>query len=294
MLEEAPRIGEPESALIPGMSAPIPRDGLALLLAAPSIPDTSTAAPTPPGQAAQGPPSWVYDIDPATGVARASFNGEVSPIGTGAYLALTGGTLTGNLTVAPAGNALVTLQSPLGNSNQLQGARPGTGPRWSLMLGNTTAESGTSTGSDFTVGRFDNTGAALDVPFSIARATGVATFTQPIVNGSDRAFKRNVEPIRNALARVCQLQGVAFDPIGSDHPEIGLIAQDVLKTVPEVVHEIPALILPDGATPEARKLYGEPRLGIAYAQLTAILIEAVKQLASRLEALEASPKGARR
>jgi hypothetical protein len=294
MLDEAPRIGEPESALIPGMAAPRPNP-----LAAPgppNLPDTSTAAPTPPGLTLQAPGAWLYDIDPATGAARATFNGEVTFTSGGAagpaFLPITAGQtapLTGSLWITPTGaSATLDLNTPaiVGAACQIVGLRAGA-IRWIINPGNASAESGSNTGSDFGIIRYNDASAALDTPIAIARATGVCTFSQPIVNGSDRAFKRNVEPIKNALARVCELQGVAFDPIGSDHPEIGLIAQDVLKTVPEVVHEIPAMSLPDSASAEARKLYGEPRLGIAYAQLTALLIEAVKTLAGRVETLEA-------
>jgi hypothetical protein len=61
----------------------------------------------------------------------------------------------------------------------------------------------------------------------------------------------------------------------------------VQGVVPEVVREIPAVILPEDASAEARNLYGVPRLGITYSQLTALLIEAVKQLAEQVKALEA-------
>jgi hypothetical protein len=123
---------------------------------------------------------------------------------------------------------------------------------------------------------------------TITRASGVVNFQFPINNGSDRALKRNITPITDALAKVRQLQGVAFDRIGSDLREIGLIAQDVQGVVPEVVREIPAMVLPDGASDEARALHGVPRLGITYSQLTALLIEAVKELTERVAVLEGS------
>src|SRR5215469_13440207 len=70
-----PRIGEPESTMIPGMACQSPQE---LADAFPGsqaigIADTSIAAPV----ALQSPPGWTYDFDPATAVARATFNGEV-------------------------------------------------------------------------------------------------------------------------------------------------------------------------------------------------------------------------
>jgi hypothetical protein len=94
-----------------------------------------------------------------------------------------------------------------------------------------------------------------------------------VTQGSDRAFKRNIASITGALAKVIALQGVAFDRLDGTH-EIGLIAQDVEPVVPEVVRHI------EGATDT------EPKMGVAYAQLTALLIEAVKELAGRLGQLE--------
>jgi Chaperone of endosialidase len=72
----APRVKEPESALEPGMAAPAPRKAVDALFApgALSMPDTSG----PGSVAAPSPATWVYDFDPANGVSRATFNGEVS------------------------------------------------------------------------------------------------------------------------------------------------------------------------------------------------------------------------
>ena len=66
------------------------------------------------------------------------------------------------------------------------------------------------------------------------------------------------------LATINKLNGVQYDwkdPNNDDH-EIGLIAQDVEKVVPEVV----------------RTLANTNYKGVEYQKLTAILIEAVKEL----------------
>lgn len=63
---QQPPVPPPESNLIAGMAAPNP-----LVV----IPDTS--GPQPPGPQ-QEPTSWAYDINPASGSARATFNGEVT------------------------------------------------------------------------------------------------------------------------------------------------------------------------------------------------------------------------
>jgi hypothetical protein len=75
-LNMQPRIGEPESALVPGMAAhavlkATERLSVPALL---TMPDTSY----PGSVAAPSPATWVYDFDPATGSSRATFNGEVA------------------------------------------------------------------------------------------------------------------------------------------------------------------------------------------------------------------------
>jgi hypothetical protein len=143
--------------------------------------------------------------------------------------------------------------------------------RWMEYLGNSTAEGGSNTGSDYALGRFADGGGVIDFPLTIVRSTGVATFSKTIVNGpSDRSLKENIEPLEDALAKVQALQGVSFDWISNGRRDIGLIAQDVQPIVPEIV-----------------QTFGdEGKLALDYPKLTALLIEAVKTLSARVEALE--------
>ena len=179
-------------------------------------------------------------------------------------------------------------KSASGLGSQIVGQTNGSN-RWLLMVGDSNTETGSNAGSHLTAARMNDGGTFIDYPLSISRTTGVATFSQPIVNGSDAAFKRNVKPIKDALAKVTALKGVAFDRIGSDHREIGLIAQDVEKVVPEVVYETPGTTHED-MTKAQCDLYGVPRLGISYAQLTALLVEAIKTLTETNERLDARVK----
>lgn len=105
----APRPGEPESALIPGMAAPTPpapqigsvkRFGLFGHVQLGSMPDTSGPGPT----ALETPNVWNYDFDPATGNARAQFPGIVlingAPVVTGGVASFN--TRTGAVTLTSA------------------------------------------------------------------------------------------------------------------------------------------------------------------------------------------------
>ncbi|WP_158247293.1 tail fiber domain-containing protein [Geothermobacter hydrogeniphilus] len=100
------------------------------------------------------------------------------------------------------------------------------------------------------------------------------------VNGwtqaSDRRFKTNIRPLQNALKKVSQLRGVSYDwridefPERGfiDEPQIGVIAQEVEPIVPELVHTD-----------------AQGYKSVAYDKMSALLIEAVKDLKAENEAL---------
>jgi hypothetical protein len=114
------------------------------------------------------------------------------------------------------------------------------------------------------------------------RSTQIVTFAKAIVNGpSDRTLKENIEPLQDSLAKVQALQGVSFNLIADAEKkrQIGLIAQDVENVVPEVVQEF-RVADPEGGA-------GETKLALDYPKLTALLIEAIKELTAKVARLEA-------
>ncbi|NBU24819.1 MAG: hypothetical protein EBS39_04220, partial [Gammaproteobacteria bacterium] len=116
------------------------------------------------------------------------------------------------------------------------------------------------------------TGFKLDVNGNVKVAGDVAanTFTQT----SDARFKTNVRAIADALSVVRKLQGVTFDwnraafpDRGfSDRPQIGVIAQEVEKVLPELV---------------ATDAQGYK--SVNYVGFVPVLIEGMKQQADRLD-----------
>lgn len=99
--------------------------------------------------------------------------------------------------------------------------------------------------------------------------TGNIFATGDITSGSDRRLKDNIETITNALELVKQLRGVRFTKSGRQ--TVGLIAQEVRPIVPGVV-------------------YGDEKtdyLTLTYGNLVGVLVEAIKELAQRIEELEA-------
>ena len=83
---------------------------------------------------------------------------------------------------------------------------------------------------------------------------------------SDIRLKSNIEPLIDSLSKVEQLRGVRYDYYYKKN--IGLIAQEVEKIVPEVVdncHEYKS---------------------ISYGNLIALLVEAIKELNEKIKKLE--------
>ena len=96
---------------------------------------------------------------------------------------------------------------------------------------------------------------------------GHFTATGDVTAYSDERLKSDIVTIPDALDKVKALRGVNYTKEGK--ASTGVIAQEVQKVVPEVVHT------------------GEEYLSVAYGNLVGVLIEAVKELAEEVEALKA-------
>jgi hypothetical protein len=122
--------------------------------------------------------------------------------------------------------------------------------------------------------------AKLDVNGSL-RATsfiGVGDFTTTgnvtaaaFFYSSDRSLKKNIRPLSNSLAKVSRLQGTSFQWKAGSRQDVGLVAQDVEKVYPELV-----------STDRNSGLKS-----VAYGNLIAVLIEAVKEQQKGIQRLEA-------
>jgi hypothetical protein len=87
---------------------------------------------------------------------------------------------------------------------------------------------------------------------------------------SSKRWKENISPIENALGKVLALRGVYFDWKKSKDHDLGMIAEEVGKVVPEVVDF---------------EENGIDAQGLDYARLTALLVEAVKEQQKEIESL---------
>jgi hypothetical protein len=91
---------------------------------------------------------------------------------------------------------------------------------------------------------------------------------------SDKNYKENIKPIESALDKAMKLQGVTFDWKKSDSildikEDIGFIAQDVQKVLPELVRK-----------------NENGKLSLRQQGITPILLEAIKELKAEIEELK--------
>jgi len=99
---------------------------------------------------------------------------------------------------------------------------------------------------------------------------------------SDLRLKKDIKPLKSALSTLGKLQGKSYRWKDNNEPDIGLIAQELEKVIPELV-----------------KTDNKGYKSIVYQKLTAVLIEAVKEqqqeinnLSDRIAMLEGIPKAA--
>lgn len=95
--------------------------------------------------------------------------------------------------------------------------------------------------------------------------SGVLSTSGNITGLSDARLKENVVTVDNALDKVSAMRGVYFDKDGKRN--IGVIAQEVLKVIPEAVHE-------------------DEYYSVAYGNLVGLLIEAIKELKEQVCSLK--------
>ncbi len=100
-----------------------------------------------------------------------------------------------------------------------------------------------------------------------------------VAGTSDARYKTNVMPVTNALEKVKALQGVYFNWNQKDFPqkefgsqkELGFIAQEVEKVVPEVV---------------TREKNNEEYRAVKYDKIVALLVEAIKEQQKQIDQLQ--------
>jgi hypothetical protein len=168
-------------------------------------------------------------------------------------------TLTMPSTVPSSGNALVASDS----SGTLTWGAAG-----ATLSAPSTNATFYPTFSSSQSGSFTAAGTSTGLAFNPSTATLTVT---NLVESSSIALKENILPIENALENLLKLTGVTYDRRdGSRKGEAGLIAEDVVDVLPNLVTKNPKGDID----------------GIQYTKLTAYLIEAVKSLKLEIDSLK--------
>jgi hypothetical protein len=104
----------------------------------------------------------------------------------------------------------------------------------------------------------------LDVDGTI-RATG------DVIAYSDARVKENVQTVENALSKVISLRGVTYNrnDVEDKSRKIGVIAQEVLEVLPEVVQQD-----------------NEGKYSVSYGNIVGLLIEAIKEQQNEIKKLK--------
>lgn len=103
--------------------------------------------------------------------------------------------------------------------------------------------------------------------------SGNLTMAGNVTAYSDVRLKKDVETIDGALALVSKMRGVRYTRIDTENRNVGVIAQEMLEVLPEVVQQ---------------GVGDDDTLSVAYGNLVGVLIEAVKELKAEVDELRQS------
>ena len=135
-------------------------------------------------------------------------------------------------------------------------------------------------GSDHTYKWYNqssNGGAGMKMTLATSGTLTVSADLVAYGSPSDKRLKENIKPIESALDKVSKLQGVTFDWIQKEDQildikeDIGFIAQDVQKVIPELVRE-----------------NDDGMLSMRHQGIAPILLEAIKELKAEIEELKSN------
>ena len=224
--------------------------------------------PEPPGR-----PAIAFETDPTSGFSIRMFDPQPEPPGQEAISMFTSGAK------GAGGNVLLknfsdSISSTLSGGNiSLNSFKATGGPSLSMYLQGDTSHlilAGVSAlaGPPTIIMRADGIGSRIGIgtlyPDEALHVIGNIIATGSITEYAAKEEKADSRPIDNALEIVASLNGIKYD--GS---QVGLVSDDVEKV-------LPGLVRSDG---DGNKL-------VAYSRLTAVLVEAIKELKAENEILK--------
>jgi hypothetical protein len=127
-------------------------------------------------------------------------------------------------------------------------------------------------GTGITFGAWDSPDMYITRTSGNTYIKGTLTVGSTITENSSLRYKENVETIKYGLDKVLQMRGVTYDKKNTGVKEIGVIAEEIYEVLPEVV---------------LKNEEGEID-SVSYGRITAVLIEAIKDLKKEIEELKAN------
>ena len=115
-----------------------------------------------------------------------------------------------------------------------------------------------------------NVGIGTTSPSEKLEVNGNILASGDITAFSDARIKENIETLPNALESIKAMRGVTYNKIGEEKQSIGVIAQEVQAVLPQLVSE-----------------HNDGMLSVAYGNVTAVLIEAIKEQQKQIDELKA-------
>ncbi|MFH1414107.1 MAG: tail fiber domain-containing protein [Candidatus Omnitrophota bacterium] len=128
-------------------------------------------------------------------------------------------------------------------------------------------------GGEYTGGTIigGNVGIGEPSPNVALDVIGSIEYTGTCIDVSDERLKENIKIINEPIKKLANIKGIYFNMIGSEKKELGVIAQDVQRSLPEAVSVVDE---------------EEGYLGVSYVSLIPVLIEAVKEQQMEIENLK--------
>ena len=117
----------------------------------------------------------------------------------------------------------------------------------------------------------NNNEESIDMGVDLNLAAGASVTADAFVLNSDETLKKDIKTLDSALDKVMSMRGVTYQfKHNPEKQEVGFLAQEMKNSVPEVVSTT-----------------NQGTLGIDYAKLTSVLVEAVKEQQEQIEELKA-------
>jgi hypothetical protein len=125
---------------------------------------------------------------------------------------------------------------------------------------------------DLIINSAGNVGIGTTAPSYKLDVSGTIRATADVIAYSDARVKENIKTIDNALEKTTKLRGVSYirNDIEDKSTKIGVIAQEVLEVLPEVVSKD-----------------DEGKYSVSYGNIVGVLIEAIKELKADNDSLKA-------